>query len=262
MGVKRTALLVLVATTAAAGSAVGGVVPTPILQFEPTTAVAGQFVSVQLTVASRRDRQPVRLYLFRRGAGAEPRSRFDPRLHFLGLVTPDARGRGALGVRVPPLDTGTYSVAVWCPGCDGSGLSVPRRTSLSLSTDARPDSCPATTPGGLGGKGEGLHGNGLLSVFVGPDGANVGQREPDGTVFDKLGWIPRTGLTGTLRVSGQRLDAPSAPMRVLGVNWGNSFPSGKGSWMSAVVFPAEGCWRLTGRVRDIALTYVVRVVGA
>ena len=151
---------------------------------------------------------------------------------------------------------------MWCPGCGGSGLSVPKRTSLALSTDVRPDSCPATTPGGLGGKQEGLHGNGLLSVFIGPDGSNVGQREPDGTVFDKLGWIPRTGLTGTLRVSGQRLDAPSAPVRVLAVNWGNSSPGGKGSWASAVVFPAEGCWRLTGRVRDVALTYVVRVVGA
>jgi hypothetical protein len=31
-------------------------------------------------------------------------------------------------------------------------------------------------------------------------------------------------------------------------------------WASAVKFPSEGCWRLTGRVGDIALSYVVKVV--
>ena len=165
---------------------------------------------------------------------------------------------------MPPLGTGTYSVAVSCPGCAGprgSGVSVPSGTSVRVVTDARPDSCPATTPGGLGGKGEGMHGNGLLSVFVGADGTNLGQRESDGAISDKLGWIPRTGLDGTLRVTGQRLDAPSPPMRVLAVTWSYS-SAGKGSWASAVVFPSEGCWRLTGRVEDVSLTYVVRVVGA
>ena len=34
---------------------------------------------------------------------------------------------------------------------------------------------------------------------------------------------------------------------------------GRGSWASAVSFPTR-CWRLTGRVADISLTYVVRVI--
>jgi hypothetical protein len=48
-------------------------------------------------------------------------------------------------------------------------------------------------------------------------------------------------------------------MRVRAVNWGYS-STGRGSWASAVSFPGEGCWRITGRVRDVSLTYVVKVV--
>jgi hypothetical protein len=49
-------------------------------------------------------------------------------------------------------------------------------------------------------------------------------------------------------------------MQVLSVNWGHSLSTGRGSWMSAVTFPSEGCWRINGRVRDVSLSYVVRVV--
>lgn len=45
-GMKRAPFLVLVAALVGAGSAVGAAAPTPVLRFEPTTAVAGQFVSV------------------------------------------------------------------------------------------------------------------------------------------------------------------------------------------------------------------------
>jgi hypothetical protein len=43
------------------------------------------------------------------------------------------------------------------------------------------------------------------------------------------------------------------------VRWGYS-STGRGGWASAVVFAGEGCWRITGRVRDVSLTFVVRVV--
>jgi hypothetical protein len=89
-------------------------------------------------------------------------------------------------------------------------------------------------------------------------------REPDGTLFDKLGWLPRRGFTGTLVVTGERLDAPGR-LNVLSVNWGYAYAPGRpprGSWASAVKFPSEGCWRITGRVDDVTLTYVVRVVAS
>ena len=49
------------------------------------------------------------------------------------------------------------------------------------------------------------------------------------------------------------------------MNWGYSIVDGRrqrGSWASAVEFPSEGCWRLTGRVQDVSLSYVVKVVAA
>lgn len=88
--------------------------------------------------------------------------------------------------------------------------------------------------------------------------------ERDGSIFWKFGWLP-TGIDVSpgLTVAGRRLDAASPPMRVLGVNWGYSYVRGvrgRGSWATAVSFPSEGCWKLTGRVGDIALSYVVKVV--
>jgi hypothetical protein len=98
----------------------------------------------------------------------------------------------------------------------------------------------------------------LSSSVPGRNGVLVARRDPDGTLFQKLWWVPRKGFTGTLSVRGVRLDRPGR-MRVLGVNWGyDSF--GRGSWASAVAFPAAGCWRVTGRVGRIALSFVVRVV--
>jgi hypothetical protein len=80
----------------------------------------------------------------------------------------------------------------------------------------------------------------------------------DGLFGTKIGWIPDRDRGLTLAVSGERLDAPGR-MRVLGVFWGHS-SDGRGSWASAVAFPAAGCWRITGRAGPTTLSYVVRVV--
>jgi hypothetical protein len=61
-------------------------------------------------------------------------------------------------------------------------------------------------------------------------------------------------------ISGERLDAPSPPLRVLGVNTGSFSGADNPSHMSPVTFPAAGCWRLRARVGDVSLTYVVSVV--
>jgi hypothetical protein len=87
----------------------------------------------------------------------------------------------------------------------------------------------------------------------------VQRNQPDDGLFGtKLGWIPDRDRNLTLAVSGERLDAPGR-MRVRGVFWGHS-STGKGSWASAVAFPAGGCWRITGRAGPTTVSYVVRVV--
>jgi hypothetical protein len=60
-------------------------------------------------------------------------------------------------------------------------------------------------------------------------------------------------------VSGERLDAPAPPLRVLGMNQGSFSSAAKPSFMSPVTFPVAGCWRLRARVGDVSLTYVVNV---
>jgi hypothetical protein len=194
-------------------------------------------------------------------------SRFDPRLHFVGRIVPDRNSRGVLTFRVPPLDTGAYALAYWCPACAqfSRGVKFGVQTVPDVSRYRHlmgfrlrlPDpsrSCPVT-------KGE--YGNGFLSTTLPADGVMSRPREADGTLFNKLGWLPRKGFTGQLTVRGERIDGGDR-LRVLSVNWGyaSSGPAANGSWASAVKFPSEGCWRITGRVRDISLTYVVRVVAS
>jgi hypothetical protein len=240
--------------------------------FEPTAAKPAELVSVRLggTVPGFRPEQrvrplrpPLRLYLVAADEARGIQSRLDRRLSFVGSIVPDARSRGRLTFTVPPLDTNDYALAYWCPACARYSLGrtfgvqvVPEvsrfRHLMGLRVEMPPasETCPVTKRG---------YGNGILSTTSpGADGVLVARREPDGTLFQKVWWLPRKGFTGELTVRGERLDAPGQ-MRVLSVNWGYS-SDGRGSWASAIAFPSEGCWRLTGRVRDVSLAYVVKVV--
>jgi hypothetical protein len=252
------------------------------LLFEPTAASTSDLVRLRLggtpasfTLAARKHPfQPsLRVYLVREEVAAEVRTRFDHRLHFVGQIVPDRNGRGLLDFRLPPLDSGVYIPATWCPGCAAHSAGrtffvqpltdvVPRyreRMKLNVTLPDASRHCPVTRPSKRL-DGFTMYGNGFLSTHVATDGGLLTRRDPDGTFFTKLGWLPRRGFAGTLTVRGDRLDAPAPPMHVLGVHWGHS-SSGRGSWASAVAFPSEGCWGITGRVGDISLSYVVRVIG-
>jgi hypothetical protein len=240
--------------------------------FEPTSAKAGGVVEVRLggtpgrfTLADRERpfQKAIRVYLVRGEVAGEVSTRFDRRLHFVGRIVPDRRSRGVLRFRAPPLDTGAYVLAYWCPGCapHSRGVTFGVQTVPRVSRYRRwmglrvtlPDptrSCPVT---------RGRHGNDFLSVDA-RGGVLSRPREADGTLSDKLGWLPRKGFAGKLTVRGERLDADGS-VRVISVNWGYS-STGVGSWASAVVFPDEGCYRLTGRVGDISLSYVLKVVAS
>jgi len=234
-----------------------------LLFVDPASAGPGWIVDVRtrgtpagFTNDERRPpfQTPLRLYLVPKQVTGEVRSPFDRRLHFIGVLVTDRLGRGVLRFAAPPLDTGQYAVAAWCRRCTyRPNFHVTPSvggTLLHLTLPSAAETCPVT---------KGRYGNGFLSTTVpGPDGIVPARRESDGALFQKFWWLPRKGLTGELTVRGERLDAPGR-MRVLSVNWGYS-SDGRGSWASALTFPSEGCWRLTGRVRDVSLTYVVKVV--
>jgi hypothetical protein len=231
-----------------------------------TVRLGGTPASFTLDQRERPFRNGIRLYLAPSRVAGEVESRFDSRLHFVGRIIPDRKSRGVIPFIVPPLDSGFYALASWCPACAKNSFgrtffvqTVPRvsryrrRMGLRVRLPSATKTCPVS--------GDGRYGNGLLSTTLPDDGILIARRDPAG-LFQKLGWLPHTAFPDALIVRGERLDAPSSPMRVLAVRWGHSSsgPGARGGWASAVTFPSEGCWRITGRVQDVTLSYVVKVV--
>jgi hypothetical protein len=116
--------------------------------------------------------------------------------------------------------------------------------------------CPVSRPRLRSGR----YGSDRLWVVLPPGGVlRVRRNHPDDGMFGtKIGWVPDRERNLTLSVRGERLDAPGR-MRVRGVFWGYS-STGKGSWASAVAFPAGGCWRITGRAGPTTVSFVARIV--
>jgi hypothetical protein len=78
-----------------------------------------------------------------------------------------------------------------------------------------------------------------------------------GTIRTKYPWW--RAVSGTLRLEGRRLDGPAPPLTATEV------PDGYGATgfqASAVSYPTEGCWEVTGRVGDAILTFVTLVLKA
>jgi hypothetical protein len=82
-----------------------------------TVRAGGTPSNFKLNQRKKPFQRPVRLYLVRTAVAAEVRSRFDPRLSFVGSVVLGRNARGLLKFSLPPLDPGTYTIAYWCPGC-------------------------------------------------------------------------------------------------------------------------------------------------
>ncbi len=156
------------------------------------------------------------------------------------------------------------------PGCTGradkstSPPSVPRVT-LTVSDDAK-RSCPVTVPNGQHpAKKAGFnHGNGSLWIALWPhgrlvagilpDGSSRAEFRPDGSIDAKLGWW--RGVDGQLTIRGRRIDAPAPPLRA-------EIPEGygvAGFQATGIIFPTEGCWRVTGAVGDTTLSFVTLAV--
>ncbi len=106
----------------------------------------------------------------------------------------------------------------------------------------------------------GNHGNEALSTGLYPEGkvifrpGGAGETLDDGALSMKFGWWRL--VPGQLTIGGRRLDGPAPPL------WAR-VPSGYGGigfQATALIFPTPGCWEVTGRIGDKALTFVTEVV--
>lgn len=136
----------------------------------------------------------------------------------------------------------------------------------SLSANSTPRigngfSCPVTEPNGSLPPGETVEsedylGNDQLWTTLWPDGKVYmfpENQEADGSFSMKWPWW--RGVTGPLTIEGHRLDAEAEPLRA-------EIPEGYGDTgfqASALIFPAAGCWEVTGRVGNASLTFVTEV---
>ena len=164
-------------------------------------------------------------------------------------------------VRVP------WSAEARPPG--PTGVVSPPTAAGGLDTATPPAvgrPCPITQPNRSTPPGEAPspnhHGNGELWTAIDRDDTGVlrirpDEVETDGSLGRKMFWW--RGFPGSLTIEGRRLDAPAAPLRA-------RIPAGygpRGFQSSAVYFPSDGCWEVTGRIvgegREGRLTFVVLV---
>ena len=219
-----------------------------VIAFDRPTALPNERVKVTSALDV-----PLRLYLVRQDIARRVTSRRDARLSFIGVVRPNR----SLTFSTPPLDAGTYRLAIW----DGARL---RTTAARLGLQPTVG-CPVTCPNGNRPpeqpRSVGWYGNGFLWAGVDRDGiwtARADQVGEDGTIGNKLLWVT-TPPWEKPTISGERIDVAAPPLSVLGVNTGAFSGAANPSHMSPVEFPVTGCWRLTARLGDVSLTYVVQV---
>jgi hypothetical protein len=94
---------------------------------------------------------------------------------------------------------------------------------------------------------------GILFVGELPGGGFYATMQADGAIHAKVGWW--RGVPGRLAITGRRLDGPAPPLRA-------NVPPGYGRTgfqPVGLLFPAMGCWRVVGAVRDVRLAFVVKV---
>jgi hypothetical protein len=226
-----------------------------VIAFDRASASPNERVKVTSALS-----ETVRLYLVRQDVAGAIRSRNDRRLSFIGSVG----ANGSLTFSLPPLDAGTYNLAVWCRRCHGARL----RTRAARLQVLPVSGCPVTLPNGNRPPGQPRnvtwYGNGLLWAGVHPDGTYAVPPDrvaADGTIGNKLLWVT-TPPWQKPTISGERIDAAAEPLRVTRVNTGSFSGAANPSHMSPVGFPTPGCWRLTARLGDLSLVYVVQVVVA
>ena len=134
----------------------------------------------------------------------------------------------------------------------------------SAAQDGRPDaaSCIATTPNGRAPAGVPAalspHGNRRLAVLI-PRSGGYTDEDGDGSVSTKTIWVAR-GVRGALSVRYRRVDVPSAWRTARTLPGTLAGFSGR-SWASRMHYTV-GCWRVSGRVGEVTVGFIVKVEGA
>ena len=173
------------------------------------------------------------------------------------------------------------AVVVLAAGC--GGREQPGAGTSPVTNTSAASRCAVTMPNGNTPPGErqgvSNHGNGALWTVLPGDGRVVGVDEDvlsdhaamarivaagifglvrgDGSIRAKFPWWwGGPGIKPQLSITGRRLDRPAGPLRLEG-RPGSGEPD---FWASGIIFPSEGCWKVTGRADDAALSFVVQVI--
>jgi len=157
----------------------------------------------------------------------------------------------ALAACTSSVPSRTKSVGSPAPTTSQTFPSKPSPVSMA---DAK--HCPVTSPRKPSPTG-GTYGNGKL---------RVGGLWPQGVLAVGPAYVRHQGIwmkfpwwrmvTGRLRITGRRLDAPAPRLRA-------RVPTGYGPigfQATGVIFPTEGCWEITGTVGKASLTFVTFVI--
>ncbi len=169
------------------------------------------------------------------------------------------------------LSLGCIAPSMWLTGIPQSRQALRVEPPLSdvvaseaASGDATAD-CPVTLPNGrspdvpnmffsLGNDDDTLYTIPWEDGIVIFEPGGPGSIEPDGSLAMKFPWY--RAVPGQLAIEGRRLDAEAPPLR-------SRIPEGYGEigfQATALIFPTEGCWEVTGRVGEASLTFVTLVV--
>lgn len=153
-------------------------------------------------------------------------------------------------------------VSLLIPTATEARVSPQERASATTPpTSAVTMACPMTAPNGAFYPQEpagGNHGNDALVTALWPASGvefkprGAGCVEPDGYLGMKWPWWRR--VRGPLRIEGRRLDGPAGPIRAHISDYGPT-----GFQPIGLMFAGPGCWEVTGRVADQALTFVTLV---
>jgi hypothetical protein len=140
---------------------------------------------------------------------------------------------------------------------------LPIIITLSACAGAEDNTCPATVPNGATPQGESQsdlhHGNGELFVALWPEGRIIfepggpGEIREDGSLAMKFPWWRGDGIVGQLEITGRNRSGDGPPIEAI-------IPDGYGDTgfqSTAIVFPSEGCWEITGRAGEAELTVIV-----
>jgi hypothetical protein len=179
-----------------------------------------------------------------------------------GAVPPPQQQIAQLKRQVAALKTQVKQLRRQKAELQGWSASSWRRELALRRYAARKGACGVTQPNGsqppdgnIGGPN--VHGDGPLWVAMPPSNVLVTEPGAGGTIQTKYPWW--RAVTGTLRLEGRRLDGLALPLTATEVPDGYGII---GFQASAVTFPTEGCWEVTGHVGEASLTFVTLVLKA